>query len=177
MLKRELFERLKALRIPASKHCLVVSIDQQKLWYFTENEVRAYKVSTARAGRGCVKDSLQTPIGVMRVAEKHGAGAPQGMVFKARQPTGEIWQRGQPQPDNLITSRILWLEGMEVGVNAGEDNQGRVVDTKSRFIYIHGTNQEEKLGQPNSHGCVLLSDADVIELFDRVPVGTLVYIA
>jgi lipoprotein-anchoring transpeptidase ErfK/SrfK len=66
---------------------------------------------------------------------------------------------------------------MESDVNAGEDDQGRVVDTKSRFIYIHGTNQEEKLGQPNSHGCVLLSDADVIELYERVPLGTFVYIA
>jgi lipoprotein-anchoring transpeptidase ErfK/SrfK len=177
VLKGELLERLKALGIPASKHCLVVSIDQQKLWYFAENSVHAYKVSTARAGRGCIKDSLQTPVGVLRVAEKHGSGALPGMVFKARQPTGEVWQRGMPQPDNLITSRILWLEGMESGVNAGEDDQGRVVDTKSRFIYIHGTNQEEKLGQPNSHGCVLLSDADVIELYERVPLGTFVYIA
>lgn len=177
VLKGELFERLEALGIPASKHCLVVSIDQQKLWHFTDNQVFTYKVSTARAGRGCVQDSLQTPSGLLRVSEKHGDKAPKGMIFKARQPTGQIWRREESQPDNLITSRILWLEGMESGVNAGKDKDGRVVDTKSRYIYIHGTNQEDKLGQPNSQGCVLLADTEVIELYERVPLGTLVYIA
>jgi lipoprotein-anchoring transpeptidase ErfK/SrfK len=81
----------------------------------------------------------------------------------------------QPE-DNLITSRILWLDGLEPGLNQGTDAQGRVVDTRRRFVYIHGTNQADKLGRPNSHGCVLLSDADVIRLFDRVAVGLTVLI-
>ena len=41
---------------------------------------------------------------------------------------------------------------------------------------IHGTNQTDKLGQPNSHGCVLLSDRDVIRLYGLVPAGTPVLI-
>jgi lipoprotein-anchoring transpeptidase ErfK/SrfK len=71
----------------------------------------------------------------------------------------------------------LWLEGLEQGINQGTDSAGKIVDTKERYIYIHGTNQHEKLGTPNSHGCVLLSDTDVIKLFDSVAVGTYVYLS
>jgi lipoprotein-anchoring transpeptidase ErfK/SrfK len=98
------------------------------------------------------------------------------MVFKARQPTGKLADDWASPEDNLITSRILWLSGLEPGRNQGADAEGRIVDTRRRFVYIHGTNQHAKLGTPNSHGCVLLSDADVIRLFDRVAVGTPVLI-
>jgi lipoprotein-anchoring transpeptidase ErfK/SrfK len=98
------------------------------------------------------------------------------MVFKARQPTGKLAAEWATPEDNLITSRILWLDGLESGRNQGTDAEGRVVDTRRRFVYIHGTNQSDMLGRPNSHGCVLLSDVDVIRLFDVVPVGTRVLI-
>jgi lipoprotein-anchoring transpeptidase ErfK/SrfK len=117
-----------------------------------------------------------TPDGLHRVCEKIGEGAAPGMVFKARQPTGKLSAEWPTPEDNLITSRILWLEGLEPGHNKGQDSQGRIVDTRRRFVYIHGTNQADKLGRPNSHGCVLLSDADVIRLFGRVPNGTPVLI-
>jgi hypothetical protein len=171
-LKKEVTERLKGLGLPSAEDCIVVSIDQQKLWHFQGQECRTYVVSTARAGRGCVQDSLQTPDGLHQVCEKIGAGAVPGMVFKARQPTGKHASEWATPDDNLITSRILWLDGLEPGRNQGMDAQGRLVDTRRRFVYIHGTNQQDKLGQPNSHGCVLLSDRDVIQLFDLVPVGT-----
>ncbi len=174
--KKEFAERLQALGFPPSEHCLLVSVDQQKLWHFYGEQCDAFTISTARAGRGCVQDSQQTPTGVLRVAEKIGAGAPAGMVFKARQATGQLWPAWPTADDNLITSRILWLEGIEAGHNAGSNAAGQVVDTKRRFVYIHGTNHFAKLGTPNSHGCVLLADADVIELFDRVPIDSLVYI-
>ena len=175
-LKAELYEHLKALGLPLPKHCLVVSVDQQKLWHFSDNDVTEYRVSTARAGIGCVKDSLRTPKGLLSVSEMIGNGEPKGMVFKGRRPTGQLWQEGDAVSDNLITSRILWLEGLENGINRGLNSAGQVVDTKERYIYIHGTNQSTEIGQPNSHGCILLSDDDVIELFGRVTVGTLVYI-
>ena len=171
-MKKEVTERLKGLGLPSAEDCIVVSIDQQKLWHFQGQECRTYVVSTARAGRGCVQDSLQTPDGLHQVREKIGAGAVPGMVFKARQPTGKLASEWATPEDNLITSRILWLDGLEPGRNQGMDAQGRLVDTRRRFVYIHGTNQQDKLGQPNSHGCVLLSDRDVIQLFDLVPVGT-----
>jgi lipoprotein-anchoring transpeptidase ErfK/SrfK len=177
VLKEELAERLKVLGLPMGKECLVVSIDQQKLWHFNQNNCIEYIISTARAGKGCVKDSLQTPTGLHRIAEKIGTEAPSGMIFKARKPTGQIWNNIPLVEDNLITSRILWLEGLEQGINQGTDSLGKIVDTKERYIYIHGTNQHEKLGTPNSHGCVLLSDTDVIKLFESVAVGTYVYLS
>ena len=176
VLKGELIERLKARGLSLPKHCLVVSVDQQKLWHFSDSEVTEYRVSTARAGMGCVKDSLQTPTGLLAVSEMIGADQPKGMVFKGRRPTGQLWQAGGPITDNLITSRILWLEGLEEGLNRGLNSAGQVVDTKERYIYIHGTNQSAEIGQPNSHGCILLSDDDVIKLFSRVSVGAPVYI-
>jgi len=175
-LKKEVTERLKGLGLPSAEDCIVVSIDQQKLWHIRGLECESYIVSTARAGRGCIQDSLQTPDGLHQVCEKIGDGAVSGMVFKARQPTGLCSAEWPTPDDNLITSRILWLDGLEAGRNQGVDAQGRVVDTRRRFVYIHGTNQQDKLGQPNSHGCVLLSDADVISLFDRMNVGTPVLI-
>jgi hypothetical protein len=177
VLRGELTERLKTLGLPMGKECLVVSIDQQKLWHFNQNNCTEYVISTARAGKGCVKDSLMTPLGLHSISEKIGAEAASGMIFKARKPTGQVWTQLESTDDNLITSRILWLEGMEEGLNRGNDAEGKIVDTKKRFIYIHGTNQYQKLGTPNSHGCILLSDKDVIQLFDRVSVGASVYIA
>ena len=175
-MKKEVTERLKGLGLPSAEDCIVVSIDQQKLWHIRGQDCRTYVVSTARAGRGCVQDSHQTPEGLHQVCEKIGAGAVPGMVFKARQPTGTLASEWPSPEDNLITSRILWLDGLEPGRNQGVATDGRVVDTRRRFVYIHGTNQSDKLGQPNSHGCVLLSDADVIRLFDVVPVGIRVLI-
>jgi lipoprotein-anchoring transpeptidase ErfK/SrfK len=175
-LRREFAERLQALGLSMSEHCLLVSVDQQKLWHFCGSGCDSYTISTARAGRGCVQDSQQTPTGLHQVSEKIGEGAPLGMVFKARQPTGTLWGAWPTAEDNLITTRILWLDGLEPGHNRGTDASGRVVDTKRRFVYIHGTNQHARLGTPNSHGCVLLSDGDVQRLFDRVPVGTQVYV-
>ena len=169
-------EGLKRLGLPSSEHCIVVSIDQQKLWFFTGDDAQQFTVSTARAGVGCVQDSLKTPVGLHRVAEKIGGEAPLGMVFKARKATGVLWKDWPNREDNLITSRILWLEGQEPGCNSGVNEAGQVVDTKQRFVYIHGTNQRAGLGRPNSHGCVLLADEDVAALFERVPVGTPVYL-
>ena len=175
-MKREVTERLKGLGLPSAEDCIVVSIDQQKLWHIRGQDCETYVVSTARAGRGCVEDSQQTPDGLHQVGEKIGAGAVPGTVFKARQSTGKLASEWGDPEDNPITSRILWLDGLEPGHNQGVACDGKVVDTKRRFVYIHGTNQSAKLGQPNSHGCVLLSDPDVIRLFDLVPVGTRVLI-
>lgn len=133
-------------------------------------------MSTARAGIGCVENSLRTPLGLHRVSERIGEGQQPGMVFKARQPTGVLWRDWPTREDNLITTRILRLEGLEAGLNRGTDAEGRVVDTHRRLVYIHGTNQASALGRPNSHGCVLLSDADMLELHDAVPSGALVMI-
>lgn len=127
--------------------------------------VAAYPVSTSAQGAGFTPGSMKTPTGRFRVAKKIGAGERPGMVFKARVPTGEI---AAPEMEgDVISSRILWLEGL------GKRN----ANTKSRYIYIHGTNREDLIGTPASHGCVRMRNSDVIELFDLVEEGCPVQIA
>lgn len=171
-MRGEVLRRLGALGLPTAEHCIIVSIDQQKLWFLGPDVRRVWRISTARAGAGQVEGSNGTPLGLHRVKEKIGEGARKGAVFKARVDTGEVWTDRPENPDNLITTRILRLAGLEPGFNLGTDVQGRVVDTLRRFVYIHGTNQHAALGRPNSHGCVLLSDDDMLELFGLTPVGT-----
>jgi hypothetical protein len=137
--------------------------------------IRQYPVSTAANGPGEQSGSYCTPRGRHRIAEKIGAGAPLFAAFKARQPTGEIWtpalDAAEPGRDWILT-RILWLEGLEPG-----RNRGGTVDSHDRYIYIHGTNEEHRIGTPASHGCIRMKNADVAELFERVKVGTEVRIS
>lgn len=155
--------------------CLVVSVTQQRLFLVQADRVVAdYPVSTSCFGTGAQAGSNQTPLGVHRVAAKFGEGQPAGMVFEARRPTGEvakIYSDSTDVDEDLVTSRVLWLEGLEPGVN-----QGGSVDSRARYIYIHGTNEEGLIGRPASHGCVRMKNPDVIDLFGRVPVGSLVVI-
>ena len=137
------------------------------------NLVKSYVVSTSKRPPSNVKHSLGTPCGLHEIAERIGGGQPSGMVFKARVSTGQHYSEisDVATNENLITSRILWLRGLEPGMNAGGD-----VDTHSRYIYIHGTNQEARLGEPLSAGCVLMRNLDIIELYEQVRVGDLVLI-
>ncbi len=131
-------------------------------------------VSTARNGPGERMHSECTPRGEHVVAEKIGAGCAPGTVFVGRRPTGErctpALRAAAPGRDWILT-RILWLAGCEPGRNRGGE-----VDTRARYVYIHGAPDEVPLGVPGSRGCVRMRNADVIDLFDRVEVGTRVYI-
>lgn len=130
--------------------------------------VRRYPVSTARNGAGQKRGSYCTPTGRHIVRAKIGADMPAFTVFKGRRPTGEIWapQLDAPEKD-WILSRILWLSGTESGFNRLGD-----VDTMRRYIYIHGCAESAAMGVPESHGCIRMRNADVIELFDLAPVYT-----
>jgi len=134
--------------------------------------LRRFSVSTARNGPGEQQNSGCTPRGLHRVRIRIGAGSPEGTVFVGRRATGEVYDadlaRQNPDRDWVLT-RILWLTGLESGRNRG----GRV-DTLRRYIYIHGCPDSEPMGIPRSHGCIRMRNADVIELFDLVAVGTLV---
>lgn len=160
---------------------LLVSVSEQKMFYKQQDEILAtYPVSTAEKGVGNHSGSLQTPLGLHRVAERFGEGAAIGTWFKGRQSTGrivEILTEPKKADGDYVTTRILWLQGLEPGVNQGRNTEGIVVDSYRRYIYIHGTPEEGLIGQPASHGCVRMLNADVIELFEKVPTGTLVYIA
>ena len=129
---------------------------------------RQFVVSTSRFGVGQVMDSYQTPLGLHRIARKIGGGDPVGTIFKGRQPMGYVWQG---HPEATIVHRILWLEGLEPGLNRGGQ-----VDTFQRHVYIHGYGDELTLGRPQSRGCIHLAAADLMPLYDRLPVGTLVWI-
>ena len=121
--------------------------------------------SGASAGLGSKAGSNMTPPGWHRVAERFGAGAAPGTLFVSRRATGRVlgpaeWNAPDPAEDAVLT-RVMWLEGLEPGVNKGPG-----IDSHERFIYLHGTNQEQKLGTPASHGCLRFSNADVAKLFD-----------
>jgi len=144
-----------------------ISIDDQCLDLIEGSMVlRRFPVSTAEKGMGFTEGSNRTPTGRFRICEKIGDGMPIGTRFKARQPVGQWLPGGQVTDDDLILTRILRLEGLD------EEN----ANTLLRCIYIHGTNREDRLGAPASHGCVRLGNADVVELFDQVPAGTEVII-
>jgi hypothetical protein len=130
--------------------------------------VKKFRCSTSRFGIGQMAGSNQTPLGLHRIAEKIGGGWPVGTVFKSRKPIGCTW-RGMP--DAKITTRILWLEGLEPGFNRGGN-----VDSHARYIYIHGTGEEMTIGRPASCGCIHLAANDLVPLFDKLPIGTLVWI-
>jgi UDP-N-acetylmuramate--alanine ligase len=149
---------------------LVVSIETQTL-LVCKNDliIERYNASTSRFGNGNRENSLKTPLGVHRIKEKFGSGAPAGRIFRDREDTGEDWDHKQTG-DNLILTRILRLEGLEQGINKGPG-----VDSYERYIYIHGTGREDRIGTPLSHGCVCLRNHDIIRLFDTVKEGTLVY--
>jgi len=141
-----------------------ISIDRQRLTLRGGEIERDFPVSTSRFGLGTETGSFKTPLGRFEISRKIGAGAALGAVFKSRIPTGEIG--GASDPADLVQTRILWLHGLDPG-NA---------NTLERYIYIHGTNHEEEIGRPASHGCVRMRNADVAELYELVAEGTPVFI-
>jgi len=138
--------------------------DQRLILTHDGEELRSYPISTSRFGIGTEEGSLKTPLGRFRIAEKIGDGAATGTIFKARVALGP----DDPLPDteDFVTSRILWLDGLD------EHN----ANTRDRFIYIHGTKHEDEIGTPASHGCIRMRNADVIELFALVDETTQVVI-
>lgn len=149
----------------------VNSAGQSLYLIFDYQIISVYPCSTAEKGLGNRIDSNQTPPGWHIIGEKVGDALPEGAVFKSRKWTGKIWRPGDAEHEELILSRILWLSGIENGVN-----RGAPVDSYERYIYIHGTNYEDRIGQPVSKGCVRLTNTHVIDLFDRVELGVKVLI-
>ncbi|MDX8401254.1 MAG: L,D-transpeptidase [Mariprofundaceae bacterium] len=149
---------------------IVVSIAEQMLRHRDRaGRWRAWPVSTSANGPGNRRGSFQTPTGRHRIHAKIGADMPEGTIFRGRRPIG--LHDGAPTDEDLILTRILWLEGCETGVN-----RRGAVDTRRRYIYIHGTPDEARIGQPASHGCIRMRNADIVDLFERVREGERVYI-
>lgn len=156
-------------------YLIKISIDEQRLQLLDSGKVALdVTVSTAANGPGEIMHSECTPRGWHRIRARIGTDCPVNTVFVGRRPTGEIYspelRKEYPGRDWMLT-RILWLCGMEKGRNRFGD-----VDSMRRYIYIHGCPEEDVMGVPSSHGCVKMRNAEVIRLFDRVPVGTRVLI-
>jgi UDP-N-acetylmuramate--alanine ligase len=184
--------RLRAVLGRVPERWFVVDVARQLLLQVGVGGIGGrWTVSTAAAGVDARQDSGGTPPGVHRIAARIGDDQPPGTVFVSREPTGEIWRPENPAEDalenaledlpddppedaledppddrDLILTRILTLEGLEAGVNCGPG-----VDTLERMIYLHGTNHEASLGRPTSHGCIRLSNRDVLEVFAAAAVG------
>ena len=138
-----------------------ISVRDQRLTLKNgRKEIAVYPISTSRFGLGSKEGSFKTPTGKFRIGEKIGDAMPAGTVFKSRKPVKPT--RKMLREDDLVMTRILWLDGLEP----------RNANTHDRYVYIHGTNHEEEIGTAASHGCVRMKNDDVIELFDRVAVGT-----
>ena len=152
---------------PTRASKMVVSVADQRLVVFDEQgePKKSYPVSTSKFGLGDRPGSKKTPIGKMVVRQKVGGGARPGTVFKGRQPTGEVLKPNSPGRDPIV-SRILWLGG------ASKSTQ----NAYRRYIYIHGTAEEWRVGQPASYGCIRMRSKDVIDLYDSVGVGSAVYV-
>ena len=152
-----------------------ISVSSQKLSLFQEGElVSSYKVSTALKGVGQEKNTNKTPLGNHIIRAMIGRNLPIYAVIKARRFTNQIWTKELDSSSTTvdwILSRVIWLSGKDLGRNRLGN-----VDTMQRYIYIHGTNEEHLLGTPSSHGCIRMSNEDVIELFDLVSVGDIVEI-
>lgn len=152
----------------------VLSNTQTLSLYDNDKLIQEYLISTAKNGLGEAEDSEKTPRGWHEIADKIGAGEKPNAVFISREPTGEIYspalRKAFPDRDWILT-RILRLRGLEKG-----RNQGPGIDSFDRYIYIHGTPDENTMGEIASKGCVRMRNADIIDLFDRVSVGTEIYI-
>jgi len=147
-------------------HSIHISVAKQTLQLKRGDKiVNEYIISTAANGIGSEEGSYCTPIGNFIICEKHGFNAPSNTIFKSRKPEG-VWQ-GEPDCGDLVLSRILWLQGID----------SHNLNSKQRYIYIHGTNHEDLLGSPHSCGCVRMRNSEVIELYNKVPIYTRVHIS
>lgn len=138
---------------------IYISVSKQRLTLKSAGKkLGEYPISTSRFGLGSEEGSMKTPTGRFRVAEKIGGGRPLGTVFKSRRPVKST--KKLLREEDLVMTRILWLDGLD------PEN----ANTRQRYIYIHGTNHEESIGEPASHGCIRMKRADVAELFELVEV-------
>jgi hypothetical protein len=171
---KQVIEKCTALGIKPANQLLAVRIGAQSMQFYRGGELaQAFIISTSLRPPSNVKGSLGTPLGLHSIAEKIGRDQPPGIVFRGRRPTDTDFKQlnDEENRDNLITSRILWLQGLEPGLNCGGE-----VDSHDRYIYIHGTNHEDRIGTPQSAGCVLMRNLELVELFEQVRVGDQVWI-
>lgn len=167
-------EVVNSLGLKETKHIILASIKNQRLNVLEDGRsLKEYVMSSSKRPPSCKENSLGTPWGLHEVAEKIGGGEKKGMVFESRKPLGlTFWEcNEEKRKNNLITTRIMRLRGLEEGLNKGPE-----MDSYDRYIYIHGTNHEDRLGKPASSGCLQLSNKNMLDLFDEVDVNSHLWI-
>lgn len=167
-------QRCEALSIMPTNRLLIISIREQELAVIENGTIRRiFKISTSKNSPSCLADSYGTPTGLHTLADFIGSNQPEGMVFKGRISTGKHFTEytTEEQAKNLISTRIIRLRGLETGKNAGSG-----CDTYERYVYIHGTNHENRIGEPFSGGCIEMLNTEVVELFEMTSSGDLVEI-
>ena len=152
-----------------------IDISLQRL-YLVDNSIiiSSYPISSSKYGEGSKQNSFKTPLGSHMIKEMIGDQVPKNTIFISRintQREAKIIHDQENSDNDYVTTRIMWLDGMEDG-----KNKGKGVDSYNRYIYIHGTHEEGLIGQKASHGCIRMFNSDVIELFNVVKKGTKVYI-
>ena len=155
--------------MPTIEHLYLDVAHQELVGAMVDGTAARFPVSTAAKGLGCGAGTHQTPFGEHRIRLKIGAGCPPGAVFHGRRWTGAVLDpalRERFPGTDWVLTRILWLQGLEPGVN-----RGGAVDTLRRFVYVHGTHEEDLVGHPVSFGCVRMRNADIATLFDLVAPG------
>ena len=154
---------------------MFVSIIEQKMYHIKEGKIiKTYVISSSSYGVGNKAGSNKTPIGLHKVKQKFGEETPINGKMIGRVFYGDIatiYTDNTKSKTDDVCSRILWLVGLEEGLNKGEG-----IDSYNRYIYIHGTSEEGRLGKPASHGCIRMKNKEVIELYEKVKIGTLVLI-
>ena len=162
-------------KVNSQNNIIIVDISEQRLYLYSNNDlIQSFPVSTSKYGEGQTENSFKTPLGLHEIKEKIGHKAPINTIFTARVNTNkraDVQIKQNDTEDDFVTSRIMWLDGLEDGIN-----RGLGVDSYNRYIYIHGTHEEGLIGQKASHGCIRMFNNDVIELFDIVSEGTKVQI-
>lgn len=172
--KLHLEQCCKALSILPSTQQIIISIENQKLYVLNQGTlIKQFTISTSKNPPSCLEDSYGTPLGLHSVEEKIGEGEPIGTVFKGRVSKGYTYKKvsEEEQSINLITTRIIRLKGLDPSKNLGHPK-----DTYNRYIYIHGTNHEERLGQPFSNGCIELSNQACLDLFSLINIEDHIWI-
>lgn len=161
------------MSITPTARLLIASIRHQELALIDDNNLpRTFSISTSRNPPSCIENSFGTPLGLHALADKIGDGEPEGMVFKGRVAISHVSGfSAEDRQRNLITTRIIRLRGLEPGHNCGKG-----CDSYDRYVYIHGTNHEDRIGQPFSGGCIEMFNSEVIELFNSVDEGDILFI-
>ena len=106
-----------------------------------------------------------------------GVGRTEALDFKGSAIIGRKaeWPRWIPTPWMISTMPryAAYAGGMDGGL--GNPLGARALylyrDGRDTYFRLHGTNEPDTIGQPVSSGCIRLFNQDIIDLYNRVPVG------